>query len=154
MAGWTEHLARCEVILGDSRKMTKIGDDEAGFCFTSPPYYNQEHYDDHPDQLGGIETYDQFLSNGIAPIVKELYRCIKPGGLCAWNIGDWRRDGVFFPFYADTVACFKEAGWLCHDTWVLLNISGGINVTFAVSIGQRGYAPRVHEYLAVFRKPE
>ena len=46
---------------GDARDLSWIPDKSVHLIVTSPPYWTLKDYNDHPDQLGHVEDYEQFL---------------------------------------------------------------------------------------------
>ena len=139
--------------LGDSRKPDKIPDGIGDFSFHSPPYWDIEYYDDSEAQLGYNQTYDDFLQ-GMEDVARAWMPKFKPGAFHVVNVNDFRRDGIFYPYHADTIKLFQRAGWQMHDVWVIEGLVGGFPRMFAVNKNKTRIAPKIHEYALVFRKPE
>jgi len=129
-----------------------LDDNFGDFCFTSPPYWDCEHYDDHPDQAGVGKTYDEFLQN-MSRIYTELYRVMKKDSIVVINVGDFRKDKRFYFYSVDTVNLLQEAGFIPRDMWVIEGLIVGFSRIFAVrTVVETKIAPRNHEYAIVVTK--
>jgi site-specific DNA-methyltransferase (adenine-specific) len=125
------------LIQGDClQEIKSLGDATVDLTVTSPPY----------DKL---RTYDGSLDWGEhvwKPILREIYRVTKPGGVVVWVVGDATVKGT------ETGTSFKQAlyamesGFRLHDTmiWNKGNFT-------AVGALQTRYAP-VFEYMFVLTK--
>lgn len=136
---------------GDSRHPDLIPDGIGDFSFHSPPYWDVEHYGDEPEQLGN-GTYEEFLA-GMEQVARAWLPKFKPGAWHVVNVNDFRREGRFYPYHADTIALFQRAGWELHDTWIIDGLVGGLTRIFGVDKNAKRTAPKVHEYALVFRRP-
>lgn len=79
----THHVIR----LGDSRDLSWLSDGSIHLVVTSPPYGSLKEYPEHPDQLGNIAAYDDFLVQ-LDKVFAECYRVLVPGGRVACVVGD------------------------------------------------------------------
>jgi hypothetical protein len=140
------------VFLGDSRFPTQIPDGIGDFSFHSPPYWDIEHYDDDPAQLGIGKTYEEFLS-GMQAVAEAWLPKFKPGAWHVVNVNDFRRNGIFYPYHCDLIDAFVRAGWQTHDVWIVEGLVSGLPKVFAADFHKKHIAPKVHEYALVFRKP-
>lgn len=140
------------VFWGDSRKPDPgipqgIGD----FCLTSPPYWDMEFYGDEPGQLGKAKTWEEFI-DGLVSIFKAWHPLFKPGAYVLINVGDVRRKGRDYPYAAYlTVAMEKTGLYQFWDMWILDRVVKATQVIYAVNLVSKRRAPRVHEYVMVFR---
>ncbi len=102
-----------DLIHGDNvQEMSKISTQSIDLVVTSPPYDNLRTY-------GGKCEWD---FKGVA---YEIYRVLKPGGVCCWNVGDAVVDG------SETLTAFKQAiyfkdnaGFRVHDTMLYAKTNG------------------------------
>jgi site-specific DNA-methyltransferase (adenine-specific) len=90
--------------------MSQMQDNFIDLTVTSPPYDNLRTYNDNID-----ETWNETVWK---PIIKELYRVTKEGGVVVWVVGDATING------SETGTSFKQAlyamecGFNLHDTMI------------------------------------
>lgn len=137
---------------GDSRHPDAIPDGIGDFSFHSPPYWDIEFYGTESEQLGYNHTYPEFL-DGMQQVAAAWLPKFKASAWHVVNVNDFRKDGRFYPYHADTIALFQRAGWQLADTWIIDGLVGGLPKAFAVDFNMKRIAPKVHEYALVFRKP-
>jgi hypothetical protein len=137
---------------GDSRSPDVIPDGIADFSFHSPPYWDIEYYGEEAGQLGYKQSYPDFLA-GMQDIARAWLPKFKPGAYHVVNVNDFRKDGIYYAYHADTIALFQRAGWILHDTWIIEGLVGGLSRAFAVDFNLKRIAPKFHEYALVFRAP-
>lgn len=146
-----KHPDRLFIHNGDSRHPDEIPDDVGTFCFTSPPYWDIEFYGPEEEQLGN-GSYEEFL-DGMFDVAKAWLPKFKSGAIVVINVGDFRRDGRFFAYQADTIELFKRAGYVVHDNWIIEGLVGGMRRVFGVDSNLSKLPPRIHEYAIVFKVP-
>jgi len=143
--------AEIQIFNADSRYPNEIQDGIGDFSFYSPPYWDIEYYGDEPGQLGK-NTYSDFIQ-GMQDVAAAWLPKFKRGAYHVVNVNDFRKDGVFYPYHADTIGLFRRAGWVLTDTWIIEGLVGGLPKAFGVDFNLKRIAPKVHEYALVFRKP-
>lgn len=101
------------LIQGDARDLSFLADGSVHLVVTSPPYWTLKEYRQHPDQLGHVKDYEEFLSE-LTKVWRECFRVLVPGGRVVCVVGDVclsRREygrHVVVPLHADiAVACRK-----------------------------------------------
>ncbi len=101
------------LFLGDSRKLVRLKNESVHLVITSPPYWTLKEYNDHPDQLGHVADYEQFLDE-LDKVWRECLRVLVPGGRIVCVVGDVclsrKKNGrhLVMPLHADiTVRCRK-----------------------------------------------
>lgn len=150
-----DHFQKLEinptVHLGDGTTLEYTEDNFADFIYTCPPYYNIEEYESVNGQLSDCETYDSFMGF-IGRCADNCFRVLKNGAFCVWVVADFRQDGKLVDFHGDTIKSFQKAGFDYHDIIIMENISPFATLTTYQAACKR-YAPKVHEYILVFRKP-
>jgi DNA modification methylase len=88
--------------------MSRMSDNFIDLTVTSPPYDNLRTYNDGSDKTWGEHIWK--------PILQELYRVTKEGGVVVWVVGDATING------SETGVSFKqtlyamECGFNLHDT--------------------------------------
>jgi len=143
---------KIEANLGDSRFPEAIPDGVGDFSFHSPPYWDIEFYGTEEAQLGHGQSYPDFLE-GMHDVAKAWLPKHKPGAYHVVNVNDFRRDGRFYSYHADTIAFYLRAGWELHDQWIIEGLVGGLPKIFGVNYNKNRIAPKVHEFAIVFRRP-
>jgi site-specific DNA-methyltransferase (adenine-specific) len=101
---------------GDARDLTWIPDESVHLVVTSPPYWTLKEYNDHPDQLGHVEEYEQFLDE-LEKVWRHAYRVLVPGGRVVCVVGDVclsRREfgrHVVMPLHGDIIVRCRKIGF-------------------------------------------
>jgi len=104
------------LINGDARELSFLADESVHLVVTSPPYWNLKRYNDNPDQLGHVESYETFLSE-LEKVWRHVYRILVPGGRLVCVVGDVcvaRRNfgrHLVFPLHADICVVCRRIGF-------------------------------------------
>jgi DNA modification methylase len=102
-------MPKIEIIQGDCLEVMKdIPDKSIDMVLTSPPYDN-------------LRTYNGSLSWGEhvwKPVIQELFRVIKQGGVVVWVVGDATIKGSETGTSFKQALYFKEIGFNLHDTMI------------------------------------
>ena len=118
--------------------MSRMEDNFIDLTVTSPPYDNLRTYNDNIDETWGEDVWK--------PIIKELYRVTKKGGVVVWVVGDATID------FCETLTSFNQAIW---------GVQCGFNLLDTMIYAKKSYAPaypnmkryaQVFEYMFVFSK--
>jgi site-specific DNA-methyltransferase (adenine-specific) len=97
------------IIQGDClEEMPKIADKSIDMILTSPPYDNLRNYN------GSLDWGEHIWK----PVIKELYRVLKDGGVCVWIVGDATIKGSETGTSFKQALYFKEIGFNLHDTMI------------------------------------
>jgi len=103
------------LIEGDARDLSFIATESVHLICTSPPYGSLKEYPEHPDQLGNMPDYDEFLDE-MDKVWTECLRILVPGGRVACVVGDVcisRRKGgrhYVLPLSADIQVRARQIG--------------------------------------------
>jgi len=158
------HPTHHKLILGDSRKFSKIDDESVHLVVTSPPYWNLKRYEESTGQLGNIDDYDKFLHE-IDKVWSECFRVLVPGGRLIIVVGDVcisRKQGgrhYVMPLHASIIESCRKLGFdnLTPIIWHKI-----ANATFEVNNGGgvlgKPYEPNAVikndiEFILMQRKP-
>ena len=77
-----------QLLLGDSRiTVAQLPERSVHLAITSPPYWTLKEYREHPDQLGHVEDYEEFL-DAIDRVWEGVQRALVPGGRLVIVVGD------------------------------------------------------------------
>ncbi len=152
------------LVLGDAREMGFLDDGSIHLVVTSPPYWNLKKYNEHPEQLGNMDDYEEFLGE-IEKIWRECYRVLVPGGRLVCVVGDVclsrRRHGrhVVVPLHADICVQCRHIGFDNLNPIIWSKIS---NASYEVERGSKflgkPYEPNAIikndiEFILMQRKP-
>ena len=75
----------------------KIKENSIDFCFTSPPYYDTEHYsEDNEQSYKRYESYAEWKQSFLYVMLDKIYKSLKVGGVCLLNVGN-----VIYPIEND-----------------------------------------------------
>lgn len=125
------------IIQGDCLEVMKdIPDKSIDMVLTSPPYDNLRTYN------GSLEWGEHVWK----PVIEELFRIVKDGGVVVWVVGDATIKGSETGTSFKQALYFKKVGFNLHDTMIWNK--GGFS---AVGALKNRYAP-VFEYMFVFSK--
>ena len=130
-------MPKIELIQGDClEKMKDIPDGCIDLVVTSPPYDNLRTYN------GSLDWGEHIWK----PVIKELFRIVRDGGVVVWVVGDATIKGSETGTSFKQALYFKEAGFNLHDTmiWDKGNFT-------AVGALKTRYAP-VYEYMFILTK--
>lgn len=90
--------------------MSRMPDNFIDLTVTSPPYDSLRTYNDNIDETWGEHVWK--------PIIKELYRVTKDGGVVVWVVGDATIDGSETGTSFRQALYFMECGFKLHDTMI------------------------------------
>ena len=90
--------------------MSIMEDNFIDLTVTSPPYDNLRTYNDNIDETWGEDVWK--------PIIKELYRVTKEGGVVVWVVGDATINGSETGVSFQQALWAKECGFNLHDTMI------------------------------------
>ena len=107
---------RHRLIQGDARGLSFLPDASIHLVVTSPPYWTLKRYNEHPDQLGHVKDYEEFLGE-LEKVWRECFRVLVPGGRLVCVVGDVclsrRAFGrhVVVPLHADIAVMCRKIGF-------------------------------------------
>jgi len=108
-------IGDCELYLGDClERMKEIADGSVDLTVTSPPYDN-------------LRTYNNSLDWGEhvwKPVLEELFRVTKQGGVVVWVVGDATIKGSETGTSFKQALYAKEVGFNLHDTMIFRKTNG------------------------------
>ncbi len=152
------------LIEGDARDLSFLKDESIHLVVTSPPYWTLKRYREHPDQLGHVSDYDEFIEQ-LSQVWRECYRVLVPGGRLICVVGDVclsrRQNGrhLVVPLHADIVVACRRIGFDNLNPIIWQKIA---NANYEVSNGSKflgkPYEPNAIikndiEFILMQRKP-
>ncbi len=108
--------AKVTLRVGDARALDWIPDESVHLVVCSPPYWTLKDYNEHPDQLGHVEDYEQFLDE-LDRVWRHAFRTLVPGGRLVCVVGDVclsRKEfgrHLIVPLHADIVVRCRRVGF-------------------------------------------
>ena len=93
--------------------MAKMPDGFIDLTVTSPPYDNLRSYNNNINESWGEHAWK--------PVLKELYRVTKDGGVVVWVVGDATINGSETGTSFKQALYAKECGFNLHDTMIYSN---------------------------------
>ena len=125
-----------KLICGDCLIVMKdIPDGSIDMVLTSPPYDNLRTYN------GSLDWGEHIWK----PVIKELFRIIKDGGVVVWVVGDATIKGSETGTSFKQALYFKEVGFNLHDTMIWNKDGGG-------AVGSNKCYTQNWEFMFVFSK--
>jgi len=130
-------MPKIELIQGDClEKMKDIPDKSIDMVLTSPPYDNLRTYN------GSLDWGEHIWK----PVIQELFRIVRDGGVVVWVVGDATIKGSETGTSFRQALYFKEVGFNLHDTMIwekqTFTATGALKTRYA----------QVFEYMFVFTK--
>jgi modification methylase len=163
---WPEpfnHTAH-RVRIGDARHLHFVPDESVELVVTSPPYWTLKEYNAHPEQLGSVEDYAQFLDE-LDKVWRHCLRILVPGGRVCCNVGDVciarKRAGRHYvvPLHSDLQVRARNIGYELLTPILWAKISSGVTEAAGNGAGFYGkpYQPGAIikndvEHILFFRK--
>ncbi len=144
--------------------MSFLENESVHLVITSPPYWNLKKYNDHPNQLGHIQDYEEFL-NELRRVWGHVFRILVPGGRLVCITGDVcvsRKNygrHLVFPLHADICVICRKLGFDNLNPIVWHKIA---NATYEINNGSKflgkPYEPNAIikndiEFILMQRKP-
>lgn len=145
--------AKIKLIEADSRDLLDyVPENSMDFCMTSPPFWFLEDYGSEPGQLGHAKDYGDFIYS-LGVIVKNCFKALKPGAFIAWEVNDFRVEGKWYPYHADGIRLFRDAGFALHDI-LIVDYGSSFLSSFLSDVKHHRALPKQHAYIIIGRKPK
>jgi DNA modification methylase len=143
-----------EINHASATKPWMIPDKWADMVITCPPYYNMETYNGGENDLSMATTYSQFKT-GIASVICECNRIMKPGAMAFWVVGLHRDKNMNLINIPSDIAEIHKSFGFAHKEEIILNVkketTGALRRVGNFEKGNH-ILIRTHEYLEVFEK--
>lgn len=151
-----------KIIIGDSRRMAEVEDEDIDLVVTSPPYWHIKDYG-AAGQTGFGQSLHAYLKD-LYHTWRECFRLLRPGSRLCLNIGDqFARSSIYgrykvIPLHAELIAQCEEIGfdfmgaviWRKRTT---MNTTGGANVMGSYPYPPNGLIEIDYEFIQIFKKP-
>jgi tRNA1(Val) A37 N6-methylase TrmN6 len=91
---------------------------------TSPPYFTLEVYTDEATQsVNGMETYDDWATHFLRPLISMCLDKLKPEGKSCWNVAKIKQ----FDMWSDVQEVHEDAGFSLVDTFSVASSKRQVN---------------------------
>ena len=131
-------LDDCQLMFGDClERMKEISDESVDLTVTSPPYDCLRSYNNNIDKSWTNKKWE--------PIIKELYRVTRNGGIVVWVVGDATVKGTETGTSFKQALYFKECGFNLFDTMIYAKPPRG-------AVGNNKTYWQTFEYMFIFSK--
>lgn len=137
---------------GDSTGIGElVGNIEADFLFSCPPYADLERYSDDPRDLSTMD-YAAFLAT-YRQIILASAALLKPDRFACFVVGDIRdRQGFYRNFVGHTVDAFQAAGLRYYNEAILVTQAGSLPVRAGKQFETSRKLGKTHQNCLVFVK--
>ena len=132
------NIGNCQLMFGDClERMKEISDESVDLTVTSPPYDCLRSYNNNIDKSWTNKKWE--------PIIKELYRVTRNGGIVVWVVGDATVKGTETGTSFKQALYFKECGFNLFDTMIYAKPPRG-------AVGNNKTYWQTFEYMFIFSK--
>lgn len=101
--------SRHRVVSAEAQNALPGIDRSFDLVFTSPPYFDTEHYSDEPTQsFARFPTYDAWCAGFYFPVIEHSIRLLRPGGHFALNIADVFRRGTHLKLTGEAITLVES----------------------------------------------
>lgn len=139
------------VQVGDARNLTTIPDKQIDLICSHPPYANAIGYSKNtPGDLSLLDV-QPFLQE-MLKVAKESYRVLKPGGHCAVQIGDLRKNKRVVPLGFEIMKVYQAAGFNLKEIILKEQHNCAMTEKWKDKALQFGFLLLMHEYIFIFDK--
>ncbi|PXF53951.1 MAG: DNA methylase N-4 [Candidatus Methanophagaceae archaeon] len=153
---------KAKIIIGDSRQMKEVKNEEIDLIITSPPYWHIKDYG-IPGQIGYGQTLHEYLKD-LYYVWRECYRVLREGGRFCLNIGDQFARSIIYgrykviPIHAEFVTQCEEIGFdfmgsIIWQKKTTMNTTGGATVMGSFPYPPNGIVEIDYEFIHIFKKP-
>lgn len=151
-----------KIIVGDSRKMIEVEDNDVDLVITSPPYWHIKDYGVE-GQIGYGQSLHEYLKN-LYIVWKECYRILKPGTRLCINTGDQFLRSIIYgrykiaPLHSEFITQCEKIGfdYMGSIIWqkrTTMNTTGGASVMGSYPYPPNGLVEIDYEFILIFKKP-
>jgi DNA modification methylase len=142
------------VYVGDVRCIPTIESDSIDLIVTHPPYLDLVTYSDgkNPNDLSSISDIPKFFDE-LEIGIREMYRTLKPGKMCAILIGDTRRAQHYISLSYFLLHRALASGFVLKEEIIKTQHNTRFERKWAPQALKYNFFLIMHEHLFVFRKP-
>ena len=135
---------------GDAKDLSFLKAQSMDLICTHPPYANIIRYSkDLPEDLS-LLPYEDFIC-AIEKVAKECFRILKKDGICAFMIGDIRKNGYVLPLGLRAMQVFTNTGFVLKE--IIIKEQHKCQSTNYWRKRKPDFLLLAHEYIFVLEKP-
>lgn len=135
---------------GNARKLSFIKDHSMDLICTHPPYANIIRYSkDNKEDISHL-SYTDFLF-ALSEVAEESFRVLKDKGICAFMIGDIRKNGHVLPLGMYSMQKFIDAGFILKE--IVVKEQHNCRSADYWEGREHNFLMLAHEYIFVLEKP-
>lgn len=135
---------------GNARNLSFIKDRSISMVCTHPPYADIIKYSkDIKDDIS-LLSYKDFLF-ALSDVASESFRVLRDEGICAFMIGDIRRNGYVLPLGMNSMQKFVDVGFVLKE--IVIKEQHNCRSTDYWERRERSFLMLAHEYIFVLEKP-
>ncbi len=153
---------RAKIIIGNSRQMKEVKNEEIDLIITSPPYWHIKDYG-IPGQIGYGQTLHEYLKD-LYYVWRECYRVLRKGARLCINIGDQFARSIIYgrykviPIHAEFISQCEQIGFdfmgsIIWQKKTTMNTTGGATVMGSFPYPTNGIVEIDYEFIHIFKKP-
>lgn len=153
---------KAKIIIGNSKYMEDVKDEEIDLIITSPPYWHIKDYG-IPGQIGYGQSLHDYLKD-LYCVWKECYRVLRKGRRFCLNIGDQFARSIIYgrykviPIHAELISQCEQIGFdfmgsIIWQKKTTMNTTGGANVMGSYPYPSNGIIEIDYEFIHIFKKP-
>lgn len=135
---------------GNARKLSFIKDCSINLICTHPPYADIIQYSKNIEGDLSRLSYKDFLL-ALSEVAEESFRVLKDKGICAFMIGDIRRNGYVLPLGMNSMQKFVDVGFVLKE--IVIKEQHNCRSTNYWERCERSFLMLAHEYIFVLEKP-
>lgn len=154
-------MSNHKIIIGDSRSLSHIKDQEVQLIITSPPYWQLKDYGSE-SQIGFHDSYEQYINN-LNLVWKECHRVLSDGCRLCINIGDQFARSAYYgrykviPIRTEIIRFCETLGmdYMGAIIWqkaTTMNTTGGGAVMGSFPYPRNGILKIDYEFILIFKK--
>jgi len=153
---------KAKIIIGDSRRMFELKDEEVDLVVTSPPYWHIKDYG-IVGQIGYGQNLHEYLKD-LYYVWKECFRVLRKGGRLCLNTGDQFARSIIYgrykviPIHAEFISQCEQIGFdfmgsIIWQKKTTMNTTGGATVMGSFPYPPNGIVEIDYEFIHIFKKP-
>lgn len=147
-----ERVFEPELLVGDARDLSFLGDESVDLICAHPPYANIIHYTNNKEGDLSFLQIEEYLRE-LEKVAKESYRVLKAGRKCAILIGDMRKQKHVVPLGFRVIDVFLRTGFKLKELVIKRQHNCKTTGFWYENSIKHNFLLLAHEYLPIFEKP-